>query len=59
MEEQFLSRDELIVVIYNLEMQLFTMSRNVDWNGGGAYTSDLPELKTVINKLRQLLLSME
>ena len=57
MEE--LTRDELIVIIYNLEMQLFTMSRDADMNGGGAYTSDLPTLKTVINKLRQILLTME
>lgn len=56
--EQHLTREELIVIIYNLEMQLFTMSRNADINGGGAYTSDLPELKTVITKLRQILLSM-
>ena len=59
MEEQLLSREELIVIIYNLEMELFRMGRDVDLNGGGAYTSDLPELKTVITKLRQMLLSME
>lgn len=58
MEEQCLTREELIVIIYNLEMQLFTMSRNADLNGG-TYDGDLPSLKTVINKLRQMLLTME
>lgn len=53
-----LTREELIVIIYNLEMELFRMGRDVDLNGG-AYTSDLPSLKTVINKLRQILLIME
>ena len=53
-----LTRDELIVIIYNLEMQLFTMSRNADMNGG-IYDGNLPELKTVITKLRKMLLSME
>lgn len=53
-----LTREELIVIIYNLEMQLFTMSRNADLNGG-VYDSNLPTLKTVITKLRQMLLSME
>ena len=57
MEEQYLSRDELIVIIYNLEMQLFTTSRNADLNGG-IYDSRLPELKTVITKLRKILLTM-
>ena len=56
MEE--LTREDLIVIIYNLEMQLFTMSRNADTNGG-IYDSNLPELKTVITKLRQILLTME
>ena len=53
-----LTREELIVIIYNLEMQLFTMSRNADMNGG-IYDSSLPSLKTIINKLRQMLLTME
>ena len=56
MEE--LTREDLIVIIYNLEMALFRMGRDVDLNGGGAYTSDLPELKTVITKLRKILLTM-
>lgn len=55
---EHLTREELIVIIYHLEMQLFTTSRNADMNGG-VYTSDLPTLKTVITKLRQMLLSME
>ena len=57
MEEQCITREELIVIIYNLEMQLFTMSRNADINGG-TYDGNLPELKTVITKLRKMLLSM-
>ena len=58
MEEQLLSREELIVIIYNLEMELFRISRDSDMNGG-VYDSNLPTLKTVITKLRQMLLSME
>lgn len=58
MEEQLLSREELIVIIYHLEMELFRLSRDADLNYG-RYDSSLPSLKTVINKLRQLLLSME
>ena len=58
MEEQALSREELIVTIYHLEMELFRLSRDADLNYG-RYDSSLPSLKTVINKLRQLLLSME
>ena len=56
MEE--LTREELILVIYTLQMELFRISRDADMNGG-IYTSDLPELKTVITKLRKMLLSME
>ena len=52
-----LTREELIVIIYNLEMQLFTMSRNADMNGG-IYDGNLPTLKTVITKLRKILLAM-
>ena len=58
MEQQPLSREELIVTIYHLEMELFRLSRDADLNYG-RYDSSLPSLKTVINKLRQLLLSME
>ncbi len=56
--EQHLTREELIVIIYNLEMQLFRSSRDADLNGG-IYDSNLPALKTVITKLRQMLLSIE
>ena len=56
--EEHLTREELIVIIYNLEMELFRASRDADMNGG-TYTSNLPELKTVITKLRKMLLSME
>ena len=56
MEE--LTREDLIVIIYNLEMELFRISRDADINGG-IYDSNLPELKTVITKLRKMLLSME
>ena len=58
MEQQPLSREELIVTIYHLEMELFRLSRDADLNYG-RYDSSLPSLKTVINKLRQMLLSME
>ena len=53
-----LTREELIVIIYNLEMELFRISRDSDMNGG-VYDSNFPSLKTVINKLRQILLTME
>lgn len=53
-----LTREELIVIIYNLEMELFRISRDSDMNGG-IYDGNLPELKTVITKLRQMLLTME
>lgn len=53
-----LTREDLIVIIYNLELELFRMGRDVDLNGG-VYDSNLPTLKTVINKLRQMLLTME
>ena len=53
-----LTREELIVINYNLEMELFRISRDADINGG-IYDSNLPELKTVITKLRQMLLTME
>ena len=56
MEE--LTREDLIVIIYNLEFSLFRASRDADMNGG-VYDSNLPTLKTVITKLRQMLLSME
>ena len=53
-----LTREELIVIIYNLEMELFMISRDSDMNGG-VYDGNFPELKTVITKLRQMLLTME
>ena len=53
-----LTRDELIVIIYNLEMELFRSSKDADMNGG-VYDGNLPSLRTVINKLRLMLLSME
>ena len=56
MEE--LTREDLIVIIYNLEFELFRASRDADMNGG-IYDGNLPELKTVITKLRKMLLSME
>ena len=56
MEE--LTREELILVIYTLQMELFRISRDSDMNGG-IYDGNLPELKTVITKLRQMLLTME
>ena len=56
--EEHLTREDLIVIIYNLEMELFRISRDADLNGG-TYDGDLPSLKTVINKLRQMLLTME
>ena len=52
-----LTREELIVIIYNLEMELFRISRDSDMNGG-IYDGNLPELKTVITKLRKILLAM-
>ena len=52
-----LTREELIVIIYNLEMELFRASRDADMNGG-VYDGNLPTLKTVITKLRKILLAM-
>lgn len=55
MEE--LTREDLIVIIYNLELELFRISRDSDMNGG-IYDGNLPTLKTVITKLRKILLTM-
>ena len=56
MEE--LTREDLIVIIYNLEFSLFRASRDADMNGG-IYDGNLPSLRTVITKLRQMLLAMD